>query len=321
MKKLFTHFAVEPTFYFDTSTIKIPEFLKSSLCLDDLLDDASEALEDLFKEKKIRKKHPWFKKAYEDGDSLEIPSTVYSNKNVFLKTYQKLVFILRTEYQFIPSSLVCMETEGGCHLNVSIPNEVYNSPLAKQFFNNLQSYLTNNPSIIWSFLAPTDNESSVVPFKNDPRQNSKGEFFTIRQNDGNGLSTSWYGERSYDGTPMYYGDDVTIDRRNSRVYLSYKKARRIELRFFMQPPTMAEMKLEVEFGLHLLNWIWQQTVRGKEWKQMNSSKDLREYTSKKALSEISSVCRELEFPYERLEQAGRIKNLKTKFEYLPKYLV
>jgi hypothetical protein len=317
MKKLFTKFAVEPTFYFDTSTIKIPKYLEYIFDIDDLLENASTHVESILDTKSGSKKHPWAENAYEDGNSLEIPSIIYDDKITFIKDYDKLTNLLKNEFCFIPSSLVDIETEGGCHLNVSIPTQIANSSSVKKFFDNLQAYLTNNPSIIWSFLSPTDNESSVVPFKQDPRFNTKGEFFTIRDKDGDEMFEGYYPNAYFQDVAP---EDSTIDKRNNRIYFSYKGAARLELRFFMQPRTSDEMKLEIDFGLHLLNWIWQQTTRGKDWQPENTKSSLRAYTAKKALAEIKLVCSEMEFNYNRLVECGKIDNLKEKFKYNINYL-
>jgi hypothetical protein len=317
MKKLFTKFAVEPTFYFDISTIKVPKYLEDVFDVDDLLENASTYVESTLNTKLGSKKHPWAEKAYEDGNSLEIPSTIYDDKITFIKDYDKLTNLLKDEFGFIPSSLVDIETEGGCHLNLSIPTQISNSSSAKKFFDNLQAYLTNNPSIIWSFLSPTDNESSVVPFKQDPRFNTKGEFFTIRDKDGDEMFEGYYPNSYFQEVVP---EDSTIDKRNNRIYFSYKGAVRLELRFFMQPRTGDEMRLEIDFGLHLLNWMWQQTTRGKDWQPKNTKSSLRAYTAKKALAEIKLVCSEMEFNYNRFVECGKIDNLKEKFKYNINYL-
>lgn len=323
MKKPFNRFAVEPTFYFDVKKIVLPYFLKDSYDFDadSMLKSASEYMEVELKKKSVVNKHPWLKKAYEDGDTLEIPSTIYTDKKKFIKDYDRLAKFLEEKYQFLPSSVVDMEVEGGCHMNVTIPKEIYNSKMAEQFFDNLQSYLTNHPSIVWAFLAPTDNNSSVVPFKSDPRHNSKGDFFTIRDEDGDDLDKPWNGLSDWQGRPLYYGENVTIDRRNGRIYSHYNVARRIELRFFVQPRTTFDMKLEIDFGLHLLNWIWQSTVRGEVWKQKNTKASLRAYTLEKTLLELKDACDQMEFDYDRLLARGRNANLREKFNYSSQYFV
>lgn len=323
MKKLFDNFAIEPTFYTNLKEITLPNFLQSQHGEGYLLGTASNWLENKLKDSPERKKHSWFKKAYEDGSNLEVPSPIYNNIKSFLEDYTKLVCIMKEDFNFLPSSIVDIEQEGGCHLNVSIPETIRKSKNADRFFNNLKVYLTNHPSIIWSFLSPTDDQSSVIPMRTcDPRYCTKGEFFTLRDSEGEGIYRSNTYLHDFERLNRLYPNS-TFDKRNSRCYLSYKEAIRIELRFFMQPRTISEMKLEVDFGLHLLNWIWQQTIRGASYRYKNDKKSIKEYSENehKTLKEIKKVCEEMEFPYERLVECGRIENLKNKFEYEPKYFV
>ena len=188
MKKVFKKFAVEPTFSANAKNFNLPFFYNHSESY--VICDAVDWLENKLKTK-FRYDHPWFRKAYEDGGHLEIPSTIYSYKRNFLIDYEKMINYLRNNFQFVPSSCIDMETEGGCHLNVTMPR-IKNQILIETFFYNLRNFIIRNPSIVWAFLAPTDNKSSVISMS-DPLLLCKGDFMTLRDSDGDTLEDfySW----------------------------------------------------------------------------------------------------------------------------------
>lgn len=115
-----------------------------------------------------------------------------------------------------------------------------------------------------------------------------------------------------------------INHNSNILFIKYSSSARIELRFFMQPLDPKQMLLEIDFGLHLLNWMWQQTVNGVVFTRKNITKDdIRRYSTdeSKTLKEIKTACEEMDFPYHRLVDCWRIDNLKTKFLYQEKYFV
>jgi hypothetical protein len=132
-----------------------------------------------------------------DENSIEYQTIVFKDKKTALSKFVKLNEFLSDKMDLAPSSIVSMEDEGGCHININLPqyqrisksdeellkSEIITyemtSPSQKlafynksnlrilkenryKFFKLLNSYLYNNPFIAWYFLSPFDNVSSKV---------------------------------------------------------------------------------------------------------------------------------------------------------------
>ncbi len=156
---------------------KIYDDDRSSLA-DEIISQFSESFIESLELK--HKKHPWFDtedtegNVCNDGGMMEIATPTYTSFQDFMFDYRKLKKELE-EWNFTESSNTCMETEGGCHINIDtewIENK-HSSEFADKFVHNLKTYIYNNHSIVWTFLAPNDNNSSVL----SRHPNSKGEYF------------------------------------------------------------------------------------------------------------------------------------------------
>lgn len=298
MKKVFKEFAAEPTFSIDMSQYKLPAFMQDAA--NDMASDAADYLETHLM-RKCKKDHPWIIKTYVDGGNLEIPSTIYKSKHSFLKDYKSLVSYLNGKFKFVPSSLIDMEIEGGCHLNFKVPVTPNDGEFKERFFKNLRNFIHKNPAMVWAFLAPTDNQSSIVEWE-EPLDYRKGHYMTLRNLYGNTMAKSLWSHET----------DQHL----------YRKVRRIELRFFVMPKTISEMELHIDFAQQLLNWVWDRTVKGKEvTSELGYLKGKKAYDRNYAINQVISVCREIEFPFQRLVKHGKIDNLSDRFDYHRGYLV
>lgn len=283
--KLFSNVGVEATFY---PRITIDPRLDA--LVPDSWDDAVAAICEETLETIKKNLHPWLTNKYVDEGCLEIPSShEYTSVNGITKDFIKLLKIMES-YGFDTSSKIDRSIEGGCHINFNLQDKLdkyadVNYKLVNLFVDNLVCFLNNNPSIVWAFLAPEDNESSRIITK---------------------LQVG----HCYDKYPcLRYKDAV-------KEY--------IELRFFMMPRDVKEFHYHIRVADAILKYVWNQTIKSPRHRIFhikNTGDQLKKYTYTKALNELKEVCKILRLSYQEFESFNKHLMLKERFSFGKKYLV
>lgn len=274
----FNTISIEPTFYYDFSPLKID--------VDNMDEDNFDTLQSVmineFLDNRKKYKNPLLKKAHIDHDALEISFQKDSVKNILSKFGSLQKFLKRKG--FIPSSIVSLETEGGCHLNVDLTDIKEKTNLLV----NLRNYLLSNQCIAWSFLSPYDEQSSVHSEYSifDLR---KGDFFTVRS-----VSSSDFGSSSY------ISDYGMPDQKE-------KAIRYVELRFFCMPKNSKELQVNIEFAQKLLRYLEANDI------EFPNNWELNPVKLETEIEKLKTVCKKIGFPYKTLEKYGKVQNLEDRF--------
>jgi hypothetical protein len=320
MKTVFGKFGMEPTFH--------PEFTVPDWATEnnwDYWENIVDILCTALRKKKF--KHPWWKNAYVDYVNLEIPTTTYIKFSAFKTDYLKLTNFLK-KYNTKPSSLLCMDSEGGCHITVSLeklPKKVlhtlklkkreaiqnrrfnhgpWDRPLddtfdvtyRKAFCNNLLTFMAAHPPLVWACLSPNDNYSSTIPlssFRGIIRTRLyKENFFTVRNKRG-----------------------------EVKQLLSDSEEDRVELRFFMMPRNTKELKFHYDYGNAILHHIKNLTDEKGLIKPKKTVLTTKSYNFTKAKKELAVIFRKLGISYQEYVDLGKEDLLRKRFENGIKWLV
>jgi hypothetical protein len=321
--KPFSKFGMEPTFY---PVIKnYPSWWNDSGTWERVVEQISDKIIN----EKIR--HPWWKNAEVDEGVLEVPTTTYTDFKSFKKNWETLHKHLE-KYEYTNSSDVCVEAQGGCHINfsledlplrrrwytgsfsykgphpsmwatksrdVKIENPSITLSYRELFCKNLLAFMASHPSLVWSCLSPHDNISSTIPdsafaaFAHENVYMRKGEFLTFREREG------------------FFNVSEDDDRDLSRV----------ELRFFMMPRSAAELSFHFELANKILAHVKKMTDQKRAISINTNRRCLKDYTFLKAKKELKEVFRLLDVSYSTYVELGKEDLLKERFEYGKKYLV
>lgn len=307
-KKLFSKFGMEPTFY--PNFLNFPDIWYEKIYYShtdgpwlNLMTNIIDQMrgDDI----KTRVKHPWLtRKSVNDGSVLEIPTPVYYKWDVFEKNYESLIKKLGV-WGFVPSSEVCLESEGGCHLSFSFLEKTMEFGMERttQAISNLISYVQNHPSILWTFLSPWDNNSSEIALSRCYGSMGKGYFLTHHK-----TSESTYSKKL---NPKFFRNTPPPN-----IYLND----RVELRFFMMPRNMEECKLHFDFANALLHYIWNETMKDRNIQKTMTQEKLRKYEFSGASDEIQSVCKTIGIDPKRLIASGKDELMKFRFSLGRDYL-
>jgi hypothetical protein len=111
-------------------------------------------------------------KVYNDAGNIEVPTGKSNDYNQTRKLMVKLFEQMEKHY-LQPSSLADLQTEGSCHINFNM------KPLAQtrdKIMNVMKNFVCSHPSIVWMFLSPYDDQSSVVTYRPSISSYRKGHF-------------------------------------------------------------------------------------------------------------------------------------------------
>ena len=88
---------------------------------------------------------------FEEMGVLEVPTKTLNSRNECIKAFKEITKELKEE-DFVSSSSVCIEHNGGAHIHFDGQTDIHN------VYNFLRTY----PSISWLFLGYNDNETAVL---------------------------------------------------------------------------------------------------------------------------------------------------------------
>lgn len=205
--KTFGLFGFEPTFY---PHIVYPKWMQLSDEYDWRTTDINAHYTNILRDILAKQNYQdaWVNKfrLCQDAGALETSSHIYSDYKQFKKDYAKLINTIN-KFDFIESSNVCLQSEGGCHINIDMKatRDKHDNKFVLKMLENYRNYVLSNPSIAWMFLSPYDNESSNLVYKEDIYRYNKGEFMNIR-------TYSEYRERSVDQT-----EDARVGTENETI--------------------------------------------------------------------------------------------------------
>lgn len=346
----FSKFGFEPTFF---PKINIPGAFYEKINDCSYWEQVYEAYYSMLShtvEKEVGPKFRW----YSDGGNLELPTrSCYTDYAEFKKDYKDLLSTLK-KHQLYPSSSLCLQSEGGCHINFDLRwmLEERRESFLHRFISNYRNYVLSNPSIVWMFISPYDNQSSALVYREYIPSFYKGDFYTIRNyskdevaedtdapplletcitKDGSSVETESPNRRAdcrgtrnecaegaTEQTTQMVDQDpyIPIAAVNSPIISNVEY---IELRHFMMPRNDKEFDLHFDFANALLHFILDRTELGSEFPFIN--KPIKEYTYERAREEFMIVCRALEFPYSRVREVGKLELLKKRFTFGKDYLM
>ena len=285
IKPSFSKFSAEPTYY--------PRVLKNSG-----ISDTSKFNE--ISEEIIKKFRPdssnWGKKTilfddikcYIDGGNLEVLPGIFKDFSSFVESFRGIQKYL-SHHGFSPSSLVQMESEGGCHLNFDLKCITRFGPhFTSKFINNYKQLMVNNPGVIWSFIPPNDNVSSNIKFYLDCNDYNKGDFFTVRNFQGHSVK-------------------------------NWKELAYIEIRHFMMPRTNEEFKMHYDFCRAILQYVFK--ITNSNIILPEKEPKLKLYTYTRAVRETKELCNLIDFDFSLFNKFSKFDMLKTRFSYGNNYKV
>ena len=248
---------------------------------------------------------------YCDFGSLETPTVnTYTSLDKFKRHYAALCRVMRNNNCY-PSSSICLESEGGCHINIDLRKvKKEGVGFTRRFLENYRNLVVANPSIAWMFLSPYDNASSNIVYKSDIMDYCKGDFFYPRMPEGTVIVT----ER--DAHMMYssYGIDI-----RNRINNNISSVKYIEMRSFMMPRNDKEFDVHFDFANTLLHYVYNLTKDGKSVRVREQV--LTDYTFVKSFTEFKRVCKEIGFDFDRVVEVGKLDLLWMRFELGKDYLV
>jgi len=274
--ELFNKFGIEPTFALDVLKM-YPAFKKKSWRW--IFENTEGILEDM--NRNLLSDFPWMNKSYIDSSLLEIPSPILRMPKL-LKDYDKLQKDLLC-FNIVPSSEFCLEAEGGCHINVNL-QDIKDKNLVEKTMQYLQLYLLNNPCIVWAFTSYMDTDSSSHSYDNIYCL-CKGDFFTLRQGDG-------------DDVPQNCPEDIS----------------HVELRFFCMPYTTRQLAHNINFAQKLLRFCYEQAEKGYgDDIYVATLREMDIHLCKTTLTEqmkkLKKVCKDIGYPYSKLVKHENVLNL------------
>lgn len=317
MKKLFGKFGMEPTYY-STAFNGVPDYWHTTKKWSATLwERAMGNVIDTIVYQKIA--HPWWKNAHNDENVLEVPTTLYSSYAKFKKDLVELDKKL-IKYDFVESSNVCMESQGGCHINMDISHlpktkkhaehkflmlshfgrgtyESISFTYKKTFFLNLIYFLSEHPPLVWSCIAANDNASSCIPrnaYVNciDHLTLRKGHMVTARgKNDG------------------------IIDVSDC------EDPTHIEFRMFMMHRNNKELDFHFKLANAIMHHVKEITDRGVVQQATKKLGMLAKYTRTTATHELIRVFKTLGVSYSEWCKLGKDDIFAQRFLYGKKYLV
>lgn len=283
--KLFSNVGVEPTFY---PNIRLPKELTiiNHELEDYIWDNLSHNLYDNYK---FRRLHSWLTRGTVDGNNLEVPSPHhYQTANAITADFSKLCNVLK-KHIYEPSSVIDRSVEGGCHINFNLADRsTQDNEFVTKFMWNLVMFLNANPALVWSLLAPEDNQSSKIVCSKSSSifDLSKGQLLTARRNN--------------------WSD-------NKIIYT--------ELRFFMMPRTVEEFKFHIVCADKILKYVWNKTVNHGYFNFKNNCETLKQYKFAKAEAELKNILPKIGIKYADMLSFDKIFMLKQRFKYGKTYLV
>jgi len=249
-------------------------------------------------------------KGEDDDGCLEISTGLWNGYYSLRKEIVKMEAKLRGLSTY-PSSLIDIDIEGGCHINIdlkylnSLTDNIKSglsvdmgNVFTRRFLLNLRNLILSNPSIAWCFLSPNDNASSNLRYFNNLKNYQKGDFMFIHYKYINPSSFPYDRDFNY-----------------------------VELRFFMMPRTMGELDLHYKFIQQLLQYVLKQTVEdyNNNYRRAISlsfkKTNLVKYTYSKSVKEIRSLCQLIGFDFNKIEKSGKLELLQWRFDYGKKWLV
>jgi len=227
-------------------------------------------------------------KCYIDGGNLEVLPGIFKDFDSFYTKFKEVQKYL-LDNGFSPSSLVQIESEGGCHLNFDLKCITRFGPnFTSKFINNYKQLMINNPGVIWAFIPPNDNVSSNIKFYLDCNDYNKGDFFTVRNFEGHSVKT--WRELSY-----------------------------IEIRHFMMPRTYGEFKMHYDFCRAILRYVFK--ITNSNIVLPEKEPKLKLYTYARAVRETKELCNLIDFDFSLFSEFGKFGMLKTRFSYGDSYKV
>ena len=233
-----------------------------------------------------------------DSTSLEIQSGKQTDIKKFM--IEKLVLEEKLQrYSYLPSTLVSIDDEGGCHMNFDLEwmQEARGHLFVEEFISNYRNFICSNPSIVWMFLSPNDDNSSNIIYRNiksSPSDYSKGEFMTLRESNKSGPN-------------------------------NWKNVGYVELRHFMMPRSDKEFMVHYTFAQTLLRYIYRLTIRNEKVKfqPIEVEKFRKEvlglYTYEKAVEEMKAVCSTIKYSFNKITSVGKLQLLNMRFTYQEKF--
>ena len=263
---------------------------------------------------------------YVDSGSMELPTTKeYTDYALLKKQYRKLVRGL-FKLKLHPSSKLCLMSEGGCHLNFSL-SEVRDkgTSYTHLFLSNYRNYVLSHPSIVWMFLSPYDNVSSMLIFRGNVLKYDKGDFFTVRRCEDEVCTEQLNDSKTIE---MLITNEVVIqssyiqhswDTIEYNWGVCFKEVGYIELRHFMMPRNDKEFDVHVEFANQLLGYIKHLTDEGECLRFRD--KDIKRYTYLQTKREFVEVCQTVEFDFNKVKGVGKLQLLQKRFKLGKNYLV
>lgn len=222
--------------------------------------------------------------------NIEIPSPVFNSIESLEDWFNDVCTKLKKE-DWLPSTLIEEETEGGCHINYTITSNPLDS---LSLFVRLNQILNTNPSIVWSFLSYNDNHSSKILTNKNIKLFSKEQAVCSRQH-------------TWKETSLY----------------EYQEGNYMELRFFQMPKTLEELKFHIKFSTLLMDYAYQTSNYFESLKipLTHSKKDLQNFTFEDTIRNLKKICRILGIRFQEFEEFGKIDNLRKRFELDKNYLV
>jgi hypothetical protein len=230
-------------------------------------------------------KHPWIrKKAYRDGDCLEVPtSREYDSLLPLIRSYKSLLKELN-EFGYAESS-VAFRGGGGCHINVDLSFlKGFDRDFKQRFYKNMILFFNNSPSIVWANHSPINRQGAEV-------------LITLYR---------WNSDVS-DNT----GKSCCINFRKVDTFIPFY----VEMRFFAMQKTVEELAFDLIVADKLIKFIWWHTQKGAVYGELNTLETLQEYTIEKAESELRGVLKAIEVDISEAEGLGKFAKLKERFSY------
>lgn len=214
-------------------------------------------------------------------------------------------------------------TEYACYTEdgtIEIPTQIFESKKdIIQYFNKLNKTLKEF-GIISSSLVSLQDEGGGHININYPKHIKNIEYEEIGEYKDNYVnfykklenyiinnpSIAWCFLSPYDNDSAKINNDVIKYREGEGSY--------IELRFFMMPRNVKELELHIDFSQALINNL------GKIKVEKSNNKSLNSYTFAESLENITKVCEEINFDFNRLVEVGKIDLLKQRHKFGKKFL-
>lgn len=253
----------------------------------------------------------WLRRADRDDRSLEVCTPdEYDNFAHLLRDYQQLTYFLKKR-GFYPHSQLCMDTEGGCHLNFDlesvfttkkqdgfhhrwgtnwnfekIPRYQYTvKPEYGTFCRNLLMLYNQYPTLAWLCLAPNDNGSAKILFNTQTCSTCKGMVVNFRS------------MQSYKGKTFY----------------NY-----VEMRAFMQPRTITEFVFHYNVANNILHHCKQLAEAGTTLKKrFMGIRQMQQYFDSydKVVENANAGLQAIGIPAAAAQKVGKFALLQQRWEY------